>query len=211
MQIYNSAASPFGARVVLAARIKNVSLDTLSPSGILRTPEYRAINPISKIPVLLPDANTVIVESETIVRYLEDRYPDPTLMPASPEQRARVNMLIRVCDLYVMAPLIRTFRQIAPATRDQKLLDYEIEYWKDGLASLAHFMKVTPERPACGLSMADIALAPALHLCRHIARTFGMDDVLAPHAVITAYYDEVSSHPLIAETFADLTKAQAGH
>lgn len=212
MQLYNSPKSPFGARVVIAARVKGVDYEWLPIMGAeLRAPAFRKVNPIGKIPVLLVEGEPVLPESETILRYLEDRFPEPSLMPASPEQRARVNNLIRVADLYVMAPVIRLFAQLDPATRDQRVVDYEVGYWTEGLAYLAQFMAAMPERPAAGLSLADCVLAPTFHLCRLISGLLGLDDLLAPHRVITDYYTAILQHPVVGEVLTALSEAQAGH
>ena len=210
MRIYNSFMSPFGARVTIAARLKGLAIEKLDlPADWRQSPDIHALNPVKKIPILLAGEDMVLPESETILRYLEDRFPDPSLLPADPGQRARMNLLIRITDLYVMAPVIRLFAQLDPARRDETIAAYEIGYWQDGLAHLAHFLTNPPERPASGATLLDCVLPPSLHLCRLIARSFGLGDILAPHSTITAYYDAVLGQPVIAEVLADMTDAQA--
>ena len=58
-----------------------------------KTPEYLAMNPYGKVPVLV-DGDTVLYESCIINEYLEDRYPDPPLLPSEPALRARIRILI---------------------------------------------------------------------------------------------------------------------
>lgn len=211
MQIYNSAISPFGARVTIAARAKNIAIETLPlPPEWRRSPEIRALNPIARIPILLAEGMT-LPESETILRYLEDRFPEPSLLPSAPEQRARMNLLIRVCDLYVSTPMIRLFPHLDPAGRDARIVDAEVGHWRTGLANLACFMADPPERPAAGLTLADCALAPTLHLCGLIARMLGLGDMLAPHGTVGDYYARMLEHPVAGQVLADLSKAQARH
>ena len=45
-------------------------------------------NPLGKVPVLEEDS-FVLPESEVIMEYLEERYPEPALLPADPAARAR--------------------------------------------------------------------------------------------------------------------------
>lgn len=52
-------------------------------------PEFLALNPNAMVPVLV-DGDTVLWESNTICRYLSGRYGAGQLLPADPEQRARV-------------------------------------------------------------------------------------------------------------------------
>jgi Glutathione S-transferase, N-terminal domain len=48
-----------------------------------KTPEFLALNPYGKVPVLL-DEGAVIYESTVVNEYLEDRFPEPPLMPTDP-------------------------------------------------------------------------------------------------------------------------------
>ncbi len=212
MQMYNSLMSPFGARVVIATRAKGIDIERLPMSGaILRGPDFRKVNPIGKIPVLLTAEGMTLPESETILRYLEDIHPEPSLLPASAEQRAWMNLLIRVNDLYVMAPVIRLFPHLNPDSRDDRVVASEVAYWQAGLAQLAHFLQSPLERPTTGLTLADCVLAPSFHLCRLIAGAVGEGDILAAHPVLTDYYDAILQHPIVGTVLADLTEAQAGH
>jgi glutathione S-transferase len=210
VQLYNSAMSPFGARVVIAARAKNIALETAKLPPEWRTSaEIRALNPIVKIPILIGEDGVALPESETILRYLEDRFPDPTLLPATAEQRAQMNLLIRITDLYVSTPMIRLFPHLDPAARDARVVEAEVAHWRTGLANLAYFMERPLDRPVSGLTLADCALAPTLHLCGLIAHLLGLGDMLAPHAGLTAYYRGMEAHPIVGPVLADLSTAQA--
>jgi stringent starvation protein A len=48
---------------------------------------FVAANPRAEVPVLV-DRATRIFESTIITEYIEDRWPDPPLLPRSPEARA---------------------------------------------------------------------------------------------------------------------------
>jgi glutathione S-transferase len=56
-----------------------------------KTPEFLALNPYGKVPVLL-DEGAIIYESTVVNEYLEDRFPDPPLMPRDPPGRAAVRL-----------------------------------------------------------------------------------------------------------------------
>jgi glutathione S-transferase len=63
-------------------------------------PDFLAINPTGLVPVL-EDRGTVIVESRIINEYLEDAYPDVSLLPPSASERARVRALTRHIDVVI--------------------------------------------------------------------------------------------------------------
>ncbi len=211
MMLYTSPNSPFGARITIAARTKDLAIQFVRPPAAgIKSPEYLAINPMGKIPVLLTETGDVIPESEAVLDYLEDRFPTPSLRPRDPAQRARVNVAIRVMDTYVMAPVIRLFPHLYPDKRDERTVEHEVLRWKDGLAALAHFMRVPLPETDAGVSLADCVLPPSLHLSARIAMMLGLqDDLLAPHDALVAYYARMKSHPIVGPVLADLTAAQA--
>ena len=57
-------------------------------------------SPLGKIPFLRTEHGP-LCESEAIVEYLEDRYPEPALMPADPWQRAKVRELVTFIELHL--------------------------------------------------------------------------------------------------------------
>jgi maleylacetoacetate isomerase len=58
-------------------------------------PEYRAVNPQSRVPTLIDDAVT-ITQSLAIIEYLDERYREPPLLPRDAHGRARVRSLAQV-------------------------------------------------------------------------------------------------------------------
>ncbi len=71
--------------------------------GEHKTPEFLALNPYGKVPVLI-DEGGVIYESTIVNEYLEDRFPDPPLMPRDPLGRAEVRLWEDYGDQMFLAP-----------------------------------------------------------------------------------------------------------
>jgi glutathione S-transferase len=214
MQLYNTPMSPFGTRVKIAIRAKSIEVEEIAPlGGHPTTPEFRKINPVGKIPVLITNGGLTIPESEAILNYLEDRFPTPSLRPAGAEERARVNTAIRIMDTYVMAPVGRTFAHLNPASRDAAVVAAEVARFQDGLALLEHYVATPLPTADAGLTLADCVLAPSIHLTKLIALMLGVQgDVLRSHPALAAYYEAVQQHPVIGAELAALTAAQsAGH
>lgn len=68
-----------------------------------KTPEFLALNPYGKVPVLV-DEGVILYESTVVNEYLEDRFPDPPLMPRDPVGRAEVRLWEDYGDNAFLAP-----------------------------------------------------------------------------------------------------------
>ncbi len=86
------------------------------PPGGYSTPEYMAIVPLGTIPAIR-DGDFVVSESDAIIEYLEDRFPDPPLLGGDAEARARQRFLSRFYDLWFEPPLRSTFAHVGPPAR----------------------------------------------------------------------------------------------
>lgn len=76
---------------------KQVPLNVLQ--GDPKTPEHLERHPFGKVPVLDHDG-VRILETAAITRYLNDVLPGKSLVPATPKDRARMDMVIGIIDSY---------------------------------------------------------------------------------------------------------------
>jgi glutathione S-transferase len=212
MKLYTSGISPFSERVRIAILYKNapVELVPLTPDQV-HAPEYRNINPIGKIPALVTDDGQMIPESETILDYLEDLYPDPPLRPDSPAARARMRTVIRVFENYVSPPFFRLFEHADPSTRKEEVVADELQRWRQGLAYLAGF--IDDARYAAGgrFSLADCAIFPGLILCNIMAPLFQAGDVLAEQPKLAGYFAKAKSEPVLSRSHDEMMAAVAAY
>ncbi len=74
-------------------------------SGEPKQPEHLARHPFGKVPVL-DHEGLRILETSAIVRYLNDVLPGKSLVPATPQDRARMDMIIGLIDAYGYAALV---------------------------------------------------------------------------------------------------------
>jgi glutathione S-transferase len=100
IRLYDFPMSPRARkpRIVLAEKglqYEKVAVDITK--GEQKKPEYLAVNPYGKIPAL-QDNGTTVYESSIIMEYLNDKYPNPPLLPADPGQRARARVLMHFGD-----------------------------------------------------------------------------------------------------------------
>ena len=80
-----------------ATQFKQVPLNVLK--GEPKTPEHRERHPFGKVPVLDHDGMRIL-ETNAIARYLNDVLPGKSLIPSTPKDRARMDMIIGIIDSY---------------------------------------------------------------------------------------------------------------
>ncbi|MGF7150190.1 glutathione S-transferase [Sphingomonas zeicaulis] len=195
MILYAVTLSPFAARVRLALRVKGIGHDLLPPpGGGTRSPEFLAINPIGKLPVLVTDDGLTIVESETIIDHLDEQFPTPALTPVDPRDRARMRTIIRAFELYATPAMFRLFKQIDLATRDPAVVEAEVARWREGLALTSGFVDNAMFAVGGAISKADCILLPSLLLCGVTASIFGLEDPLADLGALAGYRDKARTH-----------------
>jgi glutathione S-transferase len=91
-------------------------------AGENRRPEFLALNPAGKLPVLV-DGDFVLTESVAIVLYLAEKYADKGLLPAKLEARAQVNHWLLFTATELEQPLWRIARHTAIYPEDKRLPD----------------------------------------------------------------------------------------
>ncbi|HEY4346455.1 MAG TPA: glutathione S-transferase family protein [Gaiellaceae bacterium] len=92
MKLYDAARCPYCARVRLALAEKAVSFETVAIDLQDRPAWIYDLNPTGRVPVL--DDGFVLAESAVIMEYLEERFPEPPLLPADPAGRARARLML---------------------------------------------------------------------------------------------------------------------
>jgi len=96
IKLYNFGPSPNCQRVRIALHEKGLSYEIVPidiRKGEQKKPEFLKLNPYGKVPVIV-DGQRVLFESCIINEYLDETYPNPSLMPKDPYQRGRIRVLI---------------------------------------------------------------------------------------------------------------------
>lgn len=118
MKLYSTtgAPNPRRVRIFLAEKGLEVSIKEISiMEGEHKTEEYRKISPSSRVPALVLDDGTVILESMAICRYFELLNPEPALFGKTELEQALIDMQSRRMELELMMSVAGTFRHTHPA------------------------------------------------------------------------------------------------
>lgn len=205
-RIYGAELSPYLQRVTIQCDYKALAYEVLPPPGGLHSDEFRALNPIGKIPALQLD-DGVLPESEVICEYLEDRHPERSLRPVGAEARAKARLIARVVDLYLMAPMNPLFGQLRRSTRDESVAGPALAGVLRGLDLLDGMMEA-PFAAGEAMSLADCAAAPAVRYALQYLPMFGAEP-LAGRPALAKWWDSAASEVHIAGGITRLEGAWA--
>lgn len=93
LTLYDAARCPYCARARIMLVEKQVEYEATEIDLTDRPAWIYEKNATGRVPVLEEDA-WVLPESAVILEYLEERYPEPPLLPADPGDRALARLLI---------------------------------------------------------------------------------------------------------------------
>jgi glutathione S-transferase len=100
LKLYDFPMSPRARKVRIVLAEKGLQYEKVTvdiTKGEQKKPEFLAVNPYGKVPAL-QDNGLAIYESTIIMEYLNDRYPNPPLLPTDPGQRAGARVLMHYAD-----------------------------------------------------------------------------------------------------------------
>jgi glutathione S-transferase len=121
IKLYDFKSSPNCQRVKVVLAEKNLPYEIV-PIDLRaqeqKTPDYLKMNPYGKVPVLTDDA-TVLYESCVINEYLEEKYPNPPLMPKEPGQKAKARILIDYGMTHFDGPYQKLRMELMKEQKDQ--------------------------------------------------------------------------------------------
>ena len=86
MRLYNYFRSSAAYRVRIALNLKGLAYEYIAihlTKGEQRAAGYLAVNPLALVPTLIDDGAT-LTQSLAIIEYLDERHPEPPLLPATP-------------------------------------------------------------------------------------------------------------------------------
>lgn len=192
MKLYNFFRSGTSHRLRIALNLKGLTYEYLPVD--LRSEqhvgaEYKALNPQGLVPTLLVDGH-VMTQSPAIIEWLEERYPDPALLPSDPDARARVRALAAIvgCDIHP----VNNRRILESLRHDFKADETAINRWcatwiGQGFDAIEALLAADPQRGEFCFgdapTLADVYLVPQVESARrfkvdvgHWRRIRGIDD-----------------------------------
>lgn len=170
MKLYGNEISSATSRVRIALALKGLaaerqSIGFLGEGAENRQAAYLEVNPQGLVPALLTDEGALLTQSLAIVDYLEERYPEPRLLPEKAEDRAfaRTLALAVAAEIHaLMPPRVAAYLRAAGFDSDQ-IGDWNRHWMIEGFDAIESLLASRPQSAfAAGdkPSVADIFLFP---------------------------------------------------
>src|SRR5689334_25410832 len=101
MRLYSADLSPYSARVRMQIYVKGITDIVVELPEHWGMPKFRERFPIGRVPILDVDGD-MIPESDVIGEYLEEIYPERSLLGTTPRESVHIRMLARLIDIYII-------------------------------------------------------------------------------------------------------------
>jgi maleylpyruvate isomerase len=176
VKLYSYFRSSAAYRARIALNLKDIAYETVSihlikDGGLNRRPEFRAVNPQMRVPVLATDSGQVLIQSLAIIEYLDETHPEPPLLPKDPLSRAHVRALAELiaCDIHPLNNTSSLRYLKREMHQEQSAIDAWYHHWViEGFEALEALL--TPGPYACGdkVTIADVCLVPQVANARRL-------------------------------------------
>ena len=181
-RLYSYFRSSTSYRARIAFHLKGVPFETvpvhlINNGGEHRQEAYRAVNPQMRMPsleIIEGEKKRVLIQSPAILEWLEERFPNPALLPENPEDRADIRALCAIigCDIHPVNNLstLKYLRKHFGA--DEAAINAWYGHWiNEAFPVIEGLLKPGPYAFGDQPSMADVYLVPQVAN----ARRFNID------------------------------------
>jgi glutathione S-transferase len=205
----------FGAAYSVYVRAARLALEEkgaayrLAPVDIFAAggppPGYLRRHPFGRIPAFEHDGFR-LYESRAIALYVDEAFPGPPLLPATPRGRARVHQIVGLLDSYAYRPLVwgiyveRVERPREGRASDETRIAQAVPQARTCLAALAALMDESPYLAGGDVTLADLHAAPMIACFRQAPEGGAM---LAEVPALARWWDRLAGRASLAATAVD--------
>lgn len=194
MTVYCVPVGIYCAKLRVLLRHKRLDWRELPPPGGYGTDGYKRIVPSGNVPAL-DDNGFILGDSEAIAEYLNEKFPDPPMLPDELASRARVRELSRFNDTRLEPEVRALFAQTAPKTRDPAVVNVRAKAISARLSQLARLLERCDDTD--GLTLSDCGFPATFEWIESFEPVLGLGiDWPAP---IRAYRERLARIEAVSE------------
>ncbi len=201
--VYSAVACPFSHRTRMALAIKDVPYETVE-IDLLDPPEWFTAGPARTQMPRMETAETILHGASVVGEYIDERWPDPPLLPGSPAQRARAREWIHWLEVHLQAAYESALLEIDEAKYEALRVHLEgvlrrlearlVEHRASGQGSRG------PYWHGQRIGMVDLTYAPSLVRFAGLRRFHGWE-LPAGLPLLASWIETLRTEPLVRDTF----------
>lgn len=209
MILYSGDLSPYSAKVRMQIYAMGVNDDVSFELPVVQffSGKLKEVSPIGRIPILKTDEG-LIPESEVIAEYIDELYPQQSLVGNTPMERANIRVLSRIADTYLMMDnIFLALGQMRLPEPNQAIIDLLTAQVVRGVTALEEYL--TADGYAAGgteLTRADCSLVPALYMCDRTLPRLGISNPVLGLVKTEAYWGRIQQNEHAARVIAEMDR-----
>lgn len=203
--LYHFALQPLSRAVRIVLREKRLDFELQDERPWERRDAFLMLNPAGEVPVLVEPEGAALVGSRAICEFLDETYPDPSMIGTTALGRAEVRRLVDWFD-------VKFYREVTANLLDQKILRRlagmggpDSQALRAGSANIHYHLEyigwLTDRRnwlAGDDFSLADVTAAAHLSALDYIG-----DVPWSQHPEAKDWYARVKSRPSVRPLLAD--------
>lgn len=201
LKIYGALLSPFVRKVRCVLTEKQVAYELVATNPFDKSTDFLRRSPLGRIPALEDEQGRSLADSSVIVEYLEERFPEPSVFPRDPYDRARVRWFDEYAD-GGMAPSLTAkifFQRVISAKLikggcDEGIVQSALKELPTFLGYLEGELAGREYLVADRFTLADISVACQLVNLRHA----GVDVDASRFPTVAAWFARVAARPSLS-------------
>ena len=177
-------------------RHKGLEWQELPPPGGYGSDDYKKIIPSGNLPAMI-DGTLTLADSEVIAEYLNEKYPQPPMLPADIDQKAKARERSRFHDTRLEPEVRKLFPFIDEKSPDISVIEQQSIQISARLEQLVYLLQHGESSPSQTLTLGDCGL-PVTFTWIEVLTPLLQLKVEWPNAVIR-YKNEIETKQAVAE------------
>jgi len=193
MKLMTGDLSPYSAKIRMQIYAMGITDIKFEMPVEFMTGKFKDVSPIGRIPALDVDG-IIIPESEVIAEYLDDIYPERSMVGDTPLERAEIRTISRIADIYLMNNIFMSLSQLMTKTPNQGILDLLLGQVDRGIGALERHIGTGDFAVGNKLTRADCTLVPALWMCQGTVPRLGGENPIPTAEKVAAYWKKIQKN-----------------